>query len=538
MVLTIRAVFPTREIARPIGQFMKEIKNFNELGLSQETLNSIEAMGFTQASPIQSEAIPTLMEGRDLIGQAQTGTGKTAAFGIPLLETIYKEMDASSDKALQGLVLCPTRELAIQVSKELIRLAGERRNLRILPVFGGDSIQKQIKAVREGVQIIVGTPGRLMDLMNRKILDLSTVKMAIMDEADEMLNMGFRDDMEEILGTIPKTRQTILFSATMSPPIRDIASRFLDNPVHVKVTGKEVTNSRIIQNYVEVALNDKAKIISSLVRHYAMKSIIVFCNTKKAADETVLALRHAGLKSDAIHGDLNQAQRNQVLTSFRKGQLGVLVATDVAARGIDVSDVDAVFNYDIPSDRENYVHRIGRTGRAGKEGRAISLVSNASELRKIRMIEKFSQVTMIKLDPPSGKEIRKSYVRQMAEIIGRISDDEKYKHHRTLVTELQEAGLSTEELLAYFMKSACPLEVVENKISIQESYRDNRSYGSGKTRGGNNFSSGKKFGGKSSGGGYGKSSSSKSGTTKFSKSGKPGKSSGNSKSSTKYKAYA
>ncbi|MCC5815636.1 MAG: DEAD/DEAH box helicase [Leptospira sp.] len=485
---------------------MKQEENFDNLGLSQESLNAVEKMGFTIASPIQSEAIPKLLEGRDLIGQAQTGTGKTAAFGIPLLESIEE-----SDQSLRGLVLCPTRELAIQVSKELIRLTGERKYIRVLAVFGGDPIYKQIKAVKDGVQIIVGTPGRLMDLMERKILNLDTVKMAIMDEADEMLNMGFRDDMEAILSTIPKTRQTVLFSATMSPPIMDIASRYLRNPAHIKVTGKEVTNSRIEQCYVEVPHGEKARLVSSLARHYGMKSAIVFCNTKKAADETVRSLRQAGLKSDAIHGDLNQSQRNQVLTSFRNGQLGVLVATDVAARGIDVSDVDAVFNYDIPGDRESYVHRIGRTGRAGKEGRAISLVSTSSDLRKIRTVEKFSQVKMVKIEAPSSKDIRQSYVEQMGKIAANISGNEDYKHHRKLVEEIVESGVSAEELLAYFMKSACPLDVVDSKIAIREPYEESRGRSSG-GRGGSGGS--QKYGNRSSGGsgGYNRSSSGGSGS--------------------------
>lgn len=508
---------------------MKQEENFDNLGLSQESLNAIDKMGFTVASPIQSEAIPKLLEGRDLIGQAQTGTGKTAAFGIPLLESIEEK-----DKSLRGLVLCPTRELAIQVSKELIRLTGERKYIRVLPVFGGDPIYKQIKALNDGVQIIVGTPGRLMDLMERKVLNLDTVKMAIMDEADEMLNMGFRDDMEAILSTIPETRQTVLFSATMSPPILDIARRYLRNPAHVKVTGKEVTNSRIEQCYVEVPHGEKARLVASLARHYGMKSAIVFCNTKKAADETVRSLRQAGLKSDAIHGDLNQSQRNQVLTSFRTGHLGVLVATDVAARGIDVSDVDAVFNYDIPGDRESYVHRIGRTGRAGKEGRAISLVSTSSDLRKIRMVEKFSQVKMVKIEAPTSKDIRKSYVEQMGKIAANISGNEDYKHHRKLVEEVIESGVSAEELLAYFMKSACPLDVVDSKIAIREPYEESRG------RSGNSANSANSANGRggSSGGSqkYGKRSGGGSGGYNRSSSG--GKSSGSGERRTSFKKSA
>ncbi|WCL50363.1 DEAD/DEAH box helicase [Leptospira sp. GIMC2001] len=442
---------------------MKSTITFQDLGLSQETIDAIVAMGYTEPSPIQAVAIPKLLKGSDLIGQAQTGTGKTAAFGIPLLEMLK-----AGDNSLQGLVLCPTRELALQVSRELQKLAGLRKNVRILAVFGGDSIQKQIKSVRDGVQIIVGTPGRMLDLMNRKILKLDTVKMAVLDEADEMLNMGFRDDMEEILGTIPTTRQTILFSATMSPPIMDIAQKYLNKPAHAKVTGEVMTNASIEQIYYEVGSQDKPRLLSSVVRQTAMKSVIVFCNTKKVVDDTVVSLRRTGLQADAIHGDLSQAQRNQVLNAFRRGSLNVLVATDVAARGIDVSNVDAVFNYDIPADRENYVHRIGRTGRAGKSGQAISFVTNSSELRKIRGIEKFSKVTMIKKSPPSSKEIRASYIDNLAGLAESLSVDVSLDHHRKLVEELKAKGIAIEHILAQYLQKICPLEVVDNIPTLRE----------------------------------------------------------------------
>lgn len=493
---------------------MKHTESFHDLGLTQESLSAITEMGFTKASPIQAAAIPQLLKGQDLIGQAQTGTGKTAAFGIPLIESIHP-----NEENLKGLVLCPTRELALQVSKELQRICGTRRHIRVLAVFGGDSIQKQIKAIREGVHIIVGTPGRLMDLMERKILKLDTVRTAIMDEADEMLNMGFRDDMEEILSQIPSERQTVLFSATLSNPILEIANRYLNKPAHVKVTGPEVTNSMIEQAYYEVGTHDKARLVASLVRHFGMKSAMVFCNTKKAADETVIALRRAGLKSDVIHGDLNQSQRNQVLTAFRNGFLGILVATDVAARGIDVSNVDAVFNYDIPADREGYVHRIGRTGRAGKTGKAISFVSNASDLRKIRGIEKFSKVKMISAKPPTAKDIRKSYIEQIRENTARIAGDDAYKHHRKLVDELEKEGISLGDVLAYYLKDACPLETVDTIPSVPEpSYEGNnrkRSYGDRGGRGG-----GSSFGGRSGSGGSatsGGSGNSGSGGNRFSR---------------------
>jgi ATP-dependent RNA helicase DeaD len=443
---------------------MKQTTSFLDLGLSQASLNAIEKLGFTEPSPIQNSAIPKLMKGHDLIGQAQTGTGKTAAFGIPILESITEHRNHIS-----SLVLCPTRELALQVSRELQKLAGERYYIRILAVFGGDSIQKQIRSLKDGVDIVVGTPGRIKDLMSRKILILDKVSIAVMDEADEMLNMGFRDDMEDILSTIPDTRQTVLFSATMPPPILDIAKKYLKKPLHAKVTGDVVTNASIEQLYYEVSIADKPKLISCLVRQFAMKSVIVFTNTKKAADETVLTLRRAGLKSDAIHGDLGQSQRNQVLNSFRHGNLGVLVATDVAARGIDVSNVDAVFNYDIPMDREGYVHRVGRTGRAGKSGKAISFVSSSSDLRKIRSIESFSRVTMAKKNPPTSKEIRTSYVNQMKNTVDLVNGSDEYKHHIKLAEEILESGIDINRLLAYYLKENCPLDVVEPSLGVRES---------------------------------------------------------------------
>jgi len=453
---------------------MNQTTSFLDLGLSQSSLNAIEKLGFTEPSPIQSSAIPKLLKGHDLIGQAQTGTGKTAAFGIPILESL-----TSHNNFISALVLCPTRELALQVSKELQKLVGDRHFIRILAVFGGDSIQKQIKSLRDGVDIVVGTPGRIKDLMSRKILVLDQVKMAVMDEADEMLNMGFRDDMEEILSTIPSSRQTVLFSATMPPAIMELAKRYLKKPLHSKVTGDVVTNASIEQSYYEVSMHDKPRLISCLVRQFGMKSVIVFTNTKKAADETVQTLRRAGLKSDAIHGDLGQSQRNQVLNSFRSGSLGVLVATDVAARGIDVSNVDAVFNYDIPMDREGYVHRIGRTGRAGKTGKAISFVSSSGDLRKIRGIESFSRVNMLKKSPPTSKEIRASYVNQMTLLAEQVGTQEEYKHHSKLAEEIIESGVDYKKILAYYLKENCPLDVVDTTHVVRES----KSSGGG--RGGN-----------------------------------------------------
>ena len=352
-----------------------------------------------QASQIQSETIPLLLEGKDVVGQAQTGTGKTAAFGIPLLEKIAPE-----EKRVTSVVMCPTRELAIQVANELKRIAKYKRYIHVLPIYGGESIHGQIKELKRHNQVIVGTPGRIIDHLERGTFDHVTT--VVLDEADEMLNMGFRDDIESILSTMPKERQTVLFSATMPKPIVEIAKKFQHAPVHVKVTKAHLTASSIEQVYFDIGRHSKVKVISTLIELYACKLAIVFCNTKRMVDDVVKSLKHAGLKAEGIHGDFNQQQRNKVLTSFREGHLNVLVATDVAARGIDVNDVDAVFNYDIPTDPEYYVHRIGRTGRAGKEGRSFTFVTGRGDFRSLKDVERFANIRIERRDLPTDRQIR------------------------------------------------------------------------------------------------------------------------------------
>lgn len=355
---------------------------FEQLSLSEPILKSLQEMKFHVASPIQAQTIPLIMEGRDIIGQAQTGTGKTAAFAIPLIEKID-----SSKKHVQALVMCPTRELAMQVANEFRKLLKFTQGISVVSIYGGEPISKQFRALARNPQIIVGTPGRMLDHYRRGSIKLKTIQTVVLDEADEMLNMGFRDDIETILNGIPVTaRQTILFSATISRPILELTTRYQKSPEHIKVQAEERDMSKIEQLYVEVHGRKKMSTLVYLLEFHQPKLALVFCNTKRMVDELVTHLRNEGYPADGLHGGLAQPKRDRVMNSFRKGTVQFLVATDVAARGIDVSDIDTVFNYDLPQDIENYIHRIGRTGRAGKSGRAYTFVGSRErhQLNRLR----------------------------------------------------------------------------------------------------------------------------------------------------------
>lgn len=376
-----------------------ETIRFEELNLCDPILRAVAEMGFEAASPIQAQAIPAQLEGRDMIGQAQTGTGKTAAFGIPLLQKIDPE-----NKKLQAIVLLPTRELAIQVAEEIRRLAKFMHGIKVLPVYGGQDIVRQIRSLKDGVQVVIGTPGRVMDHMRRRTIRVDHVHTVVLDEADEMLNMGFLEDMETILSQLPEERQTVMFSATMPPAIAEIARKFQQDPVMVRVVKKELTVPKVIQYYYEVKPKNKVEVLCRLLDLYSPKLSVVFCNTKKGVDELVLALQGRGYFAEGLHGDLKQEQRDRVMNGFRNGRTEILVATDVAARGIDVDDVEAVFNFDIPQDDEYYVHRIGRTGRAGREGKAFSLVVG-KEVYKLRDIQRYCKTKIIPQAIPSLDDI-------------------------------------------------------------------------------------------------------------------------------------
>ena len=375
---------------------MKQLK-FNELGLSEGIVETLTAIGYEQPTPIQEQTIQLALSGRDVLGQAQTGTGKTAAFGLPTIEKINPE-----NKAIQALVIAPTRELAVQGQEELFRF-GKSKGLKVRTVFGGSSIEKQIKALRSGAHIVVGTPGRMVDLLKRKALDLSHLETLILDEADEMLNMGFLDDIEFIIGKTPSERQTLLFSATMPNDIKKIGVKFMKDPEHIKVAAKEMTADRIDQYFIKTKEFEKFDVLTRLLDVERPELAIVFGRTKRRVDEITRGLKLRGYRAEGIHGDLDQNKRLRVLRDFKGGHLDILVATDVAARGLDISGVTHVYNYDITQDQESYVHRIGRTGRAGKSGRSVTFVSY-NEMGYLRAIEKLTKKEMKGMRPPTKED--------------------------------------------------------------------------------------------------------------------------------------
>ncbi len=387
---------------------------FEEMCLDTRIMRAIAEMGFEQPSPIQAQSIPIAVEGKDMIGQARTGTGKTASFGIPMLQRINPK-----DKNLQAIVLCPTRELAIQSANEIRKLAKFLHGIKVLPIYGGQEISKQIRSLKGGVQIVIGTPGRVMDHLRRHTLKPQTVDIVVVDEADEMLNMGFREDIETILGQLPEERQTMLFSATMPKPILEIAKRYLHEPEIVKVIQKELTVPKIEQYYYEVNPRKKNEVLSRLLDMYDPSLSLVFCNTKRKVDELVADLKGRGYFAEGLHGDMKQSQRDRVMNGFRNGRTDILVATDVAARGIDVDDVEAVFNYDVPQDDEYYVHRIGRTGRAGREGRAFTLVVG-KEIYKLKDIQRYCKTKIRRQPIPSVNDVAAIKVEKLLEQAGEL----------------------------------------------------------------------------------------------------------------------
>lgn len=387
---------------------------FEEMCLDTRIMRAIAEMGFEQPSPIQAQSIPIAVEGKDMIGQARTGTGKTASFGIPMLQRINPK-----DKNLQAIVLCPTRELAIQSANEIRKLAKFLHGIKVLPIYGGQEISKQIRSLKGGVQIVIGTPGRVMDHLRRHTLKPQTVDIVVLDEADEMLNMGFREDIETILGQLPEERQTMLFSATMPKPILEIAKRYLHEPEIVKVIQKELTVPKIEQYYYEVNPRKKNEVLSRLLDMYDPSLSLVFCNTKRKVDELVADLKGRGYFAEGLHGDMKQSQRDRVMNGFRNGRTDILVATDVAARGIDVDDVEAVFNYDVPQDDEYYVHRIGRTGRAGREGRAFTLVVG-KEIYKLKDIQRYCKTKIRRQPIPSVNDVVAIKVEKLLEQAGEL----------------------------------------------------------------------------------------------------------------------
>ncbi|ATP42047.1 DEAD/DEAH box helicase [Solibacillus sp. R5-41] len=471
--------------------------NFSELNISESTLRSIKRMGFEEATPIQEGTITFAMDGRDVLGQAQTGTGKTAAFGIPLIEKIDPK-----NPNIQALVIAPTRELAIQVSEELYKLGYDKR-VKLLSVYGGQEIGRQIRALKNHPQIIVGTPGRIQDHINRRTLKLDEVQTLVLDEADEMLNMGFIDDINAILESVPDSRQTLLFSATMPPAIRKIAETFMNNPEVVKIKAKELTMENIEQFFVKATEREKFDALSRLLDSQKPELAIIFGRTKRRVDELSQALGLRGFLAEGIHGDLSQAKRISVLRQFKEGKIDILIATDVAARGLDISGVTHVYNFDIPQDPESYVHRIGRTGRAGKSGVAVTFVT-PREMGYLRIVEETTKKRMTPLRTPTSEEALVGLQEDAMKNLVNLVQNEDIGKYRELAARLLENNEAL-DLVAAALKSitkepdATPITLSEERPLPM---RRDRSNGGG-GRGGNDRGRSSRGGNDRRGGGGG-----------------------------------
>ncbi len=445
--------------------------SYSESGLDDRIIRAVTEMGFEYMSPIQKAAIPVMMEGRDIIGQAQTGTGKTAAFGIPILEKIDPD-----NKHLQAVILCPTRELAMQAADDIRDFSKYMSGIKVLAVYGGQDISRQIKALSAGVQIVVGTPGRVMDHMRRHTMKLRDVRILVLDEADEMLDMGFREDIETILQEMPSERQTALFSATMPEPILQITKKYQNNARFIKMTPREVTVAAIEQAYYKVPQKMKEEVLTRLMDYYNPARSLIFCNTKRMVDQLSESLKGKGYLCDGLHGDLSQNQRDTVMNLFRSGRINILIATDVAARGIDVSGLEAVFNYDIPEDIEYYVHRIGRTGRAGKSGKSFTLVGGR-EMYKLRDIERICHTKIEERRVPNAKEItRVKSQKVFSEVIDIIENSDISTTLEFVNRKVEEGEYTAEQLAAGFMKLKMGADIedlvlFEKRDSNRESYR-------------------------------------------------------------------
>lgn len=457
---------------------MNKLTKFQDLGISPATMKSLKRMGFEEATPIQAQTIPLSLENKDLIGQAQTGTGKTAAFGIPMIDKVNNEKEV-----IQGIVIAPTRELAIQVSEELYKI-GYGKRTKVLAIYGGQDINRQIRALKNRPHIIVGTPGRILDHINRKTLRLENVHTVILDEADEMLNMGFIEDIEAILGQIPEERQTLLFSATMPGPIQRMAERFMKDPQIVRVKTKEVTVPQIEQYYLEVQERSKFDILTRLLDIQSPELAIVFGRTKRRVDELSEALNLRGYNAEGIHGDLSQAKRISVLRKFKEGSIDVLVATDVAARGLDISGVTHVYNFDIPQDPESYVHRIGRTGRAGKTGVAMTFIT-PREKSYLQVVERTTKRKMDRMKPPTLDEALEGQQKAVIERILQSIESNNLQYYKQAAEELleqQDATTIVQAVLKMLTKEpdTTPVKLTEEKpLPVKRERRPddrNRSY--------------------------------------------------------------
>lgn len=465
-------------------------KLFQDFGLSEEMLSAIKDMGFEKPSPIQSETLLPILEGRDIIGQAHTGTGKTAAYAIPCLEKIDR-----IEQSTQLLILCPTRELVIQVEREIFKLTKYQQEISFAAVYGGQQIEKQFRQLDRGAQVIIGTPGRLMDHLRRGSIDLSQLKAVVLDEADEMLDMGFREDIAEILKETPKTRQTIMFSATMEDEILRLTQRFQNDPVIINVVTESEVKPEIEQVYFEVASKNKQELLSRLLDYNNVNLGLVFCNTKSMVDELVESLKTRGHFADGLHGDLNQTQREKVMRKFRNGSTSLLIATDVAGRGIDVNDVEAVFNYDLPRDDEDYIHRIGRTGRAGKKGKAFTFVSS-KQVQHIKRIQKANGQLINKGEIPTVERIEETKLTNHIERIKSTIDSGVVSSYKEFVEEMTDSNYSSVDIAAALLKMLMDKETtaLNDTVDFSETdmFEENRK--KSKSRAGRSRDRQKRFG--------------------------------------------
>ncbi|MEJ6951593.1 DEAD/DEAH box helicase [Natronospora cellulosivora (SeqCode)] len=444
---------------------MQTIK-FEELNISKDIMKAIEDMGFEETTPIQGTAIPPILSGKDIIGQAQTGTGKTAAFGIPILEKVN-----TNNKNPQAIILCPTRELAIQVAEELKRLARYKQNIYTLPVYGGQAIKRQIKALKKGVQIIIGTPGRVMDHMRRGTLKLSDIDFLVLDEADVMLDMGFVEDIETILKDTPETRQTLFFSATIPGPIRKLSKKYQKNSEFIKVAHEKLTVPSIEQHYYDLRRSDKLKVVTRLLDLYTPKLSIIFCNTRKMVDELNIQLQARGYLSDALHGGLNQGQRDRVMDKFKNGIAEILIATDVAARGIDIDDIELVINYDLPQDTDYYVHRIGRTGRAGRSGRAVTFVVG-KDIYKLRDIQKYTKTKIKRQEIPTLSDIEDAKMEKFTSSIIDTIEEAHLGKYINIVEDLVDDDYTAMDIAAALIKNSLEKDSNEEDMIEYEDFGD------------------------------------------------------------------
>ena len=417
-----------------------EKRLFSELGLSADILKAVDKMGFEEASPIQTAVIPTIMEGRDVVGQSSTGSGKTVAFAIPAIEKVDPKI-----RAVQVLILCPTRELAVQVAEETGKIALFKRGVMGVPIYGGQSYERQFRALDAGAQVVIGTPGRVMDHMERGSMKLDKLKIVILDETDRMLDMGFRDDIEHILKSVPATRQLLFFSATIPRAIQDLIGRYSKDPAWIKIDSVAQNAPQVEQTYFEVDRRSKIEALTRLIDVNDFRYGIIFCSTKIMVDDLDEHLHARGYMTDRLHGDISQAQRDRVMDKFRRRGFEFLVATDVAARGLDVDDLEVVFNFDLPNDAEDYTHRIGRTGRAGRKGQAFTFVSG-QEIYKLQSMVRWAKLDIRRGKIPSMDEVEEARTSVFFEKIRATLDEKKFKPHDRMIDRLLDQGYASTDI--------------------------------------------------------------------------------------------